>query len=177
MTYRAFLMEANGMLMMAEPHLYLVLYHAVWMCLFSHFNVCPVWHSWFLFCQYSVIALSADDYMKSYFRFGSSSVTVCCGLVDLLENVLPLTINRVHLIVLTWHLLSSQTLLDEHLIKNSKNPESQVFYLKMKGDYYRYLAEVAKGDDKKSEFTVVLHYFASFISVRNTFMLSFQFFL
>ncbi|TKS86645.1 14-3-3 protein beta/alpha [Collichthys lucidus] len=41
------------------------------------------------------------------------------------------------------------TLLDEHLIKNSKNPESQVFYLKMKGDYYRYLAEVAKGDDKK----------------------------
>ncbi|KAL7380763.1 hypothetical protein ABVT39_023628 [Epinephelus coioides] len=40
-------------------------------------------------------------------------------------------------------------LLDNHLIGNSKNPESKVFYLKMKGDYYRYLAEVASGDDKQ----------------------------
>jgi len=38
------------------------------------------------------------------------------------------------------------SLLDEYLIKNSKVPESQVFYLKMKGDYYRYLAEVATGE-------------------------------
>uniref|UniRef100_A0A4W6FDY5 Tyrosine 3-monooxygenase/tryptophan 5-monooxygenase activation protein, theta polypeptide b n=1 Tax=Lates calcarifer TaxID=8187 RepID=A0A4W6FDY5_LATCA len=39
-------------------------------------------------------------------------------------------------------------LLDNYLIGNSKNAESQVFYLKMKGDYYRYLAEVASGDNK-----------------------------
>ena len=39
-----------------------------------------------------------------------------------------------------------QTLLDKHLIpaaERSGNTESNVFYLKMKGDYYRYLAEVA----------------------------------
>lgn len=34
-------------------------------------------------------------------------------------------------------------LLDEHLIGKAGNPESKVFYLKMKGDYFRYLAEVA----------------------------------
>lgn len=41
-------------------------------------------------------------------------------------------------------------LLSKYLIENSTNPESKVFYLKMKGDYYRYLAEVASGDDKKA---------------------------
>lgn len=39
--------------------------------------------------------------------------------------------------------MSSQKLLDDYLIKNAKNHESLVFYKKMKGDYYRYLAEVA----------------------------------
>jgi len=37
-------------------------------------------------------------------------------------------------------------LLDKHLINKSSSHESKVFYLKMKGDYYRYLAEVACGD-------------------------------
>jgi len=41
-----------------------------------------------------------------------------------------------------------QTLLDKHLVPNASNAESQVFYLKMKGDYYRYLAEVASGSKK-----------------------------
>nr|XP_046267979.1 14-3-3-like protein [Scatophagus argus] len=41
-------------------------------------------------------------------------------------------------------------LLDNHLIPNSTNSESKVFYLKMKGDYYRYLAEVAV-DDKRQK--------------------------
>lgn len=40
------------------------------------------------------------------------------------------------------------SLLDKFLIPKAGNPESKVFYLKMKGDYYRYLAEVASGDDK-----------------------------
>lgn len=39
-------------------------------------------------------------------------------------------------------------LLDEHLVPKSSNSESKVFYLKMKGDYYRYLAEVAAGDER-----------------------------
>lgn len=42
-----------------------------------------------------------------------------------------------------------QELLDKYLIANATNPESKVFYLKMKGDYFRYLAEVASGDDRK----------------------------
>ncbi|XP_054640758.1 14-3-3 protein beta/alpha-A [Dunckerocampus dactyliophorus] len=40
-------------------------------------------------------------------------------------------------------------LLDKFLIANAKMAESKVFYLKMKGDYYRYLSEVASGDSKK----------------------------
>ena len=36
-----------------------------------------------------------------------------------------------------------QGLLDKYLIAKASNAESKVFYLKMKGDYYRYLAEVS----------------------------------
>ncbi|KAG7235567.1 hypothetical protein INR49_002491 [Caranx melampygus] len=41
-------------------------------------------------------------------------------------------------------------LLDKHLIPNATPADSKVFYLKMKGDYYRYLAEVATGEDKEA---------------------------
>ncbi|XP_013864745.1 14-3-3 protein zeta/delta [Austrofundulus limnaeus] len=41
-------------------------------------------------------------------------------------------------------------LLDKHLIPKATPADSKVFYLKMKGDYYRYLAEVATGEDKEA---------------------------
>ncbi|XP_064651742.1 14-3-3 protein zeta-like [Lineus longissimus] len=40
-------------------------------------------------------------------------------------------------------------LLDEYLIPKASNEDSKVFYLKMKGDYHRYLAEVATGEHRK----------------------------
>ncbi|KAM9340335.1 14-3-3 protein zeta/delta-like [Symphorus nematophorus] len=40
-------------------------------------------------------------------------------------------------------------LLDEHLIPKASPADSKVFYLKMKGDYYRYLAEVATEANKE----------------------------
>lgn len=40
-------------------------------------------------------------------------------------------------------------LLDKHLIPGAKNIESEVFYLKMKGDYYRYLSEVSTGEARQ----------------------------
>src|SRR5271154_384345 len=39
--------------------------------------------------------------------------------------------------------------LDTYLIKSATTGESKVFYLKMKGDYYRYLAEFETGDARK----------------------------
>jgi hypothetical protein len=47
-----------------------------------------------------------------------------------------------------------QNLLDKYLIPKAGNPESKVFYLKMKGDYYRYLAEVASGDDRNGKLCI-----------------------
>jgi len=37
-------------------------------------------------------------------------------------------------------------LLDNNLIKGASTSESKVFFLKMKGDYFRYIAEYAHGD-------------------------------
>ncbi|GAB1607236.1 14-3-3 protein epsilon-like [Argonauta hians] len=39
--------------------------------------------------------------------------------------------------------------LDKKLLANASSGESRVFYFKMKGDYHRYLAEFATGDDRK----------------------------
>ncbi|XAR49549.1 hypothetical protein NMG60_11032790 [Bertholletia excelsa] len=41
------------------------------------------------------------------------------------------------------------TVIDEHLIPSSAVGESTVFFYKMKGDYYRYLAEFKSGNDRK----------------------------
>merc|ERR1711991_961876 len=40
--------------------------------------------------------------------------------------------------------------LDKHLIPSSESGESKVFYYKMKGDYFRYMAEFLAGDERKS---------------------------
>lgn len=39
--------------------------------------------------------------------------------------------------------------LDKYLIPKANTPETEVFYLKMKGDYYRYFAECVTGDKNK----------------------------
>ncbi len=39
------------------------------------------------------------------------------------------------------------SLIDDYLIKKANSDESKVFYLKMKGDYYRYLAEFLTGTE------------------------------
>ncbi|KAA8528284.1 hypothetical protein F0562_035639 [Nyssa sinensis] len=41
------------------------------------------------------------------------------------------------------------TVIDEHLLPSSSTGESTVFYYKMKGDYYRYLAEFKSGNERK----------------------------
>ncbi|KAJ7565736.1 hypothetical protein O6H91_02G072800 [Diphasiastrum complanatum] len=40
-------------------------------------------------------------------------------------------------------------IIDEHLIPSSSTSESTLFYYKMKGDYYRYLAEFKAGSERK----------------------------
>jgi 14-3-3 protein epsilon len=40
-------------------------------------------------------------------------------------------------------------IIKDHLIPNSSNEESKVFYFKMKGDYHRYLAEFQTGEKRK----------------------------
>jgi 14-3-3 protein beta/theta/zeta len=42
------------------------------------------------------------------------------------------------------------SLLDNFLIPKASGAEPKVFYLKMKGDYFRYVAEVAAGEDRKT---------------------------
>ena len=61
------------------------------------------------------------------------------------------------LIFLTKQLFLFQGLLDKFLIPKATQAESKVFYLKMKGDYYRYLAEVAVGDSRNGKRTFSLH--------------------
>jgi len=57
-------------------------------------------------------------------------------------------------------------LIDKHLIPHASSGESKVFYYKMKGDYYRYLAEFATNTDRKeaAEHSLVAYKAASDIS-------------
>ncbi len=40
-------------------------------------------------------------------------------------------------------------LVDNQLIQKASTSEAQVFYLKMKGDYYRYVSEFTEGEENK----------------------------
>ena len=40
-------------------------------------------------------------------------------------------------------------IIDEQLLKKSEDDDAKLFYLKMKADYNRYIAEFAEGDLKK----------------------------
>ncbi|CAI9767031.1 unnamed protein product [Fraxinus pennsylvanica] len=57
--------------------------------------------------------------------------------------------------------------LNDFLIPSASSSESKVFYLKMKGDYYRYLAEFKVGDDRKqaAEETMVAYKAAQDIAI------------
>jgi 14-3-3 protein epsilon len=57
-------------------------------------------------------------------------------------------------------------LIDKHLVPHASTGESKVFYYKMKGDYYRYLAEFATSNDRKdaAEHSLVAYKAASDIS-------------
>ncbi|KAM1611685.1 hypothetical protein ACFX1Z_000449 [Malus domestica] len=58
-------------------------------------------------------------------------------------------------------------LLQSHLVPSATTGESKVFYLKMKGDYHRYLAEFKNGDERKTaaEDTMVAYKAAQDIAV------------
>jgi len=58
------------------------------------------------------------------------------------------------------------SLLDKHLIPHASSGESKVFYYKMKGDYFRYLAEFATSNDRKeaAENSLIAYKAASDIS-------------
>ena len=53
-----------------------------------------------------------------------------------------------------------QELLDKYLIPKANDSDSKVFYQKMKGDYYRYIAEVASEEKKTgiSMYSCMLYY-------------------
>lgn len=71
---------------------------------------------------------------------------------------LPLTLHLTRMFVFVFE----QGLLDKYLIPKASNAESKVFYLKMKGDYYRYLAEVATGDQRSSKLLLLFFYVFNF---------------
>ena len=61
------------------------------------------------------------------------------GLISQYRSVVETELNDICAEILT--------LLTDHLIKPELDTQSQVFYYKMAGDYYRYLSEFQRGDE------------------------------
>lgn len=69
--------------------------------------------------------------------------------------------NTITLTLETWIYcicLLPQDLLDKHLIPNTVESDGRVFFFKMKGDYHRYMAEVATGDKRTGNFNIISMY-------------------
>jgi 14-3-3 protein beta/theta/zeta len=58
-------------------------------------------------------------------------------------------------------------LIDKYLLVKADQPESKVFYLKMKGDYNRYLAEIEKGSERVGKQFLLLIYKLFQLSLRS----------
>jgi len=63
------------------------------------------------------------------------------------------------------------SVLDKHLIPTATSGESKVFYQKMKGDYHRYLAEFATGEDRKKAADASLAAYEAAREIANTHLL------
>ncbi|KAD6119521.1 hypothetical protein E3N88_10792 [Mikania micrantha] len=59
-------------------------------------------------------------------------------------------------------------LLDSRLVPSASSGDSKVFYLKMKGDYHRYLAEFKTGDDRKQAADGTLNAYKSAQDIANS---------
>lgn len=59
-------------------------------------------------------------------------------------------------------------LLDRVLITTATNPESRVFFLKMKGDYYRYVGEIRTGEQRNAASEASLVAYKSATEIANT---------
>lgn len=60
------------------------------------------------------------------------------------------------------------SVLEKHLIPAATTGESKVFYFKMKGDYYRYLAEFLIGDERKEPVENALNAYKNASEVANS---------
>ena len=83
--------------------------------------------------EYKVYSFSSNDSFQ-----GSRFIDIIKGYRSKIEKELEDICNDV------------LKLLDDPLIPNSKNPEARVFFMKMKGDYFRYLGEFTTGDKRKN---------------------------